>query len=140
MAQRRPATRPLARSPASGAPSTPAVQQAVARLVEEVLAQPPGRVASSQGPGPLLDASVHGLRCIVVRDRSAVRTVLSPRERQIVDLVASGHPNKSIAARLGISQWTVSTHLRRLYARLGVGSRAAMVARLAALELRHTNV
>src|SRR4029079_17894299 len=58
MARPQPPPRTLARSPASGAPSTSAVQQAVVRLVEEVLAQPPARVASSQWPGPLLDASV----------------------------------------------------------------------------------
>lgn len=55
---------------------------------------------------------------------------LSPRERQIAVLVAQGFPTKAIALRLGISIWTVSSHLRRLFARFGVGSRAAMVARL----------
>lgn len=55
---------------------------------------------------------------------------LSPRERQIAVLVAQGFPTKAIALRLGISIWTVSTHLRRLFARFGVSSRAAMVARL----------
>ncbi|HEU5298659.1 MAG TPA: LuxR C-terminal-related transcriptional regulator [bacterium] len=55
---------------------------------------------------------------------------LSPREREIVLLVAQGYPTKAIARQLGISIWTVSTHLRRIFARLGVQSRAAMVARL----------
>jgi hypothetical protein len=45
-------------------------------------------------------------------------------------MVAQGHPNKVIAAVLNISCWTVCTHLRRIFAKLGVGSRAAMVARL----------
>ncbi|MGH2349551.1 MAG: response regulator transcription factor [bacterium] len=55
---------------------------------------------------------------------------LSPREREIAFLVAQGHPSKAIAAILGISVWTVMTHLRRIYARFGVQSRAAMVATL----------
>jgi DNA-binding CsgD family transcriptional regulator len=55
---------------------------------------------------------------------------LSPREREIAVLVAQGHPSKTIAAILGISVWTVMTHLRRVYARFGVQSRAAMVATL----------
>ncbi len=55
---------------------------------------------------------------------------LSPREREIAVLVAQGLPTKAIAAALAISRWTVCTHLRRIYARVGVGSRAAMVARL----------
>jgi DNA-binding CsgD family transcriptional regulator len=55
---------------------------------------------------------------------------LSPREREIVRLVARGHSNKIIADVLNISSWTVCTHLRRIFAKLGVGSRAAMVARM----------
>lgn len=58
------------------------------------------------------------------------RPALSPREMQIAVLVAQGLPTKAIAVRLGISIWTVATHLRRIYARFGVSSRAAMVARL----------
>ena len=45
-------------------------------------------------------------------------------------MVAQGHPNKIIAGVLNISSWTVCTHLRRVFAKLGVTSRAAMVARL----------
>jgi DNA-binding CsgD family transcriptional regulator len=63
----------------------------------------------------------------------ASRIRLSPREQEIVRMVAKGHPNKVIADVLNISSWTVCTHLRRIFAKLGVGSRAAMVAQL--LEL-----
>jgi DNA-binding CsgD family transcriptional regulator len=45
-------------------------------------------------------------------------------------MVARGYPNKTIAAVLDISTWTVGTHLRRIFAKLGVTSRAAMVARI----------
>jgi DNA-binding CsgD family transcriptional regulator len=55
---------------------------------------------------------------------------LSPREREIVRLVAKGLPNKSIAEVLDISLWTVATHLRRVFAKLGVGTRAEMVAKI----------
>jgi len=55
---------------------------------------------------------------------------LSPREREIALLVARGLPTKAIARHLGISMWTVSTYLRRIFARFGVGNRAAMIARL----------
>jgi DNA-binding CsgD family transcriptional regulator len=56
---------------------------------------------------------------------------LSPREREIALLIARGLPNKAIGAVLGISTWTVATHLRRMFAKTGVTSRAAMVAALA---------
>jgi DNA-binding CsgD family transcriptional regulator len=54
---------------------------------------------------------------------------LTPRELQIAALVADGKVNKQIADVLRISEWTVSTHLRRIFAKLGVDTRAAMVSR-----------
>ena len=45
-------------------------------------------------------------------------------------MVAKGYPNKTIASVLDISTWTVASHLRRVFSKLGVSSRAAMVARL----------
>ena len=55
--------------------------------------------------------------------------LLTARELQIVALVAEGRVNKQIANDLRISEWTVSTHLRRVFAKLGVDTRAAMVSR-----------
>ena len=46
-------------------------------------------------------------------------------------MVADGFTNKEIASVLEISSWTVSTHLRRIFGKLDVCTRAAMVARLA---------
>jgi len=57
---------------------------------------------------------------------------LSPREQQIARMVASGLTNQAIASSLEISVWTVSTHLRRIFAKLAVSSRAEMVAQLLA--------
>lgn len=59
--------------------------------------------------------------------------VLTKRELQIVMLVADGKPNKQIAQQLKISEWTVSTHLRRIFAKLDVDSRAAMIYRCSKL-------
>jgi DNA-binding CsgD family transcriptional regulator len=83
----------------------------------------------------LVDIELEGSRYLLVRMRRPVhnRIQLSPREQEIVRMVAKGHPNKVIADVLNISSWTVCTHLRRIFAKLGVGSRAAMVAQL--LEL-----
>jgi DNA-binding CsgD family transcriptional regulator len=80
----------------------------------------------------ILDTEIDGGRYLLVRlpkpAQSQVR--LSPREQEIVRMVAQGHSNKIIADVLNISSWTVCTHLRRVFGKLGVGSRAAMVARL----------
>jgi DNA-binding CsgD family transcriptional regulator len=81
--------------------------------------------------GVLLDVEVAGLRCLLVRFvpvTGARHPALSPREREIVRMVAQGCSNKTIAAVLDISTWTVSTHVRRIFAKLSVNSRAAMVA------------
>ena len=53
---------------------------------------------------------------------------LSQRELEVLGLVAAGCTNKDAAARLFISEATVKTHLLHLYAKLGVGDRAAAVA------------
>jgi DNA-binding CsgD family transcriptional regulator len=60
---------------------------------------------------------------------------LSAREREIARLISAGHTNKTVAAVLDISLWTVDTHIRRIFAKLGVRSRSAMVAHLAELGL-----
>jgi two-component system CheB/CheR fusion protein len=55
---------------------------------------------------------------------------LTPRQRQIMDLVLAGHPSKNIAADLGISQRTVETHRASIMKKTGVKSLPAL-ARLA---------
>jgi DNA-binding CsgD family transcriptional regulator len=81
----------------------------------------------------IFDLEVDGARYLFIRLPKAnqLPVQLTPREREIVRLVALGHSNKIIADVLNISSWTVCTHLRRVFAKLGVGSRAAMVANLA---------
>jgi two-component system, NarL family, nitrate/nitrite response regulator NarL len=54
--------------------------------------------------------------------------VLSPREREILELIADGELAPDIARRLGLSPATVRTHLQHLYEKLGVSDRAAAVA------------
>jgi DNA-binding CsgD family transcriptional regulator len=54
---------------------------------------------------------------------------LTPRQTDLLHLVAAGHTNTQIARRLGISEGTVRTHLENIYERLQVSSRAAAVTR-----------
>lgn len=51
----------------------------------------------------------------------------SPRQTEIVSLIASGHSDKQIARLLGVSQRTVRTQLERLFAANGLHSRAQAV-------------
>jgi DNA-binding CsgD family transcriptional regulator len=74
----------------------------------------PAEVDIDEGPAP---------------EAAASATPLTAREVQIARLVAGGLVNKQIAVELRISEWTVATHLRRIFAKLGVETRAAMVAR-----------
>ena len=53
--------------------------------------------------------------------------LLSERELQIATLIAQGMSNKQMANLLQISEWTVATHIRRIFIKLKVDSRAAMV-------------
>lgn len=75
----------------------------------------------------ILDVRVDGVRCLLTRIPEA-QVPLSPRELEIARMVAKGYPNKTIASILDISSWTVASHIRRIFAKFGVSSRAAMVA------------
>ena len=55
---------------------------------------------------------------------------LTHREAQVLDRVAAGDSNLLIARRLGVRPRTVDKHLEHAYAKLGVSSRTAAVARL----------
>ncbi len=68
----------------------------------------------------LVDIDVDDARYLLIRMPQPVkgRVLLSPREQEIVRMVAQGHPNKVIADVLSISPWTVCTHLRRIFAKL----------------------
>lgn len=53
---------------------------------------------------------------------------LTPREREVLALVADGLSDRAVAQVLIVGQGTVRTHLTNVYGKLGVGSRTAAVA------------
>jgi DNA-binding NarL/FixJ family response regulator len=63
----------------------------------------------------------------VIAERLAARIGLSPREVDILELIAGGKRNKEIAHALGITQETVQTHIKRLFVKLHVTDRTAAV-------------
>jgi DNA-binding CsgD family transcriptional regulator len=64
---------------------------------------------------------------------------LTARQREILTLLAEGKSNAAIADALYISERTVTTHLTRIYDRLGVATRTEAVARAARMGLTATS-
>ncbi len=92
-----------------------------------------------RGPGPdfserdravltLLRPHLHQAYLDAERRRHPVRR-LTPRQTELLSLVATGHTNAQIARRLGVTEGTVRTHLENIYERLDVSSRTAAVTR-----------
>lgn len=52
---------------------------------------------------------------------------LSAREAEVMSLIADGQTNGEIAAHLFLAEKTVKNHVRRIYSKLGVGSRRAAI-------------
>ena len=63
-----------------------------------------------------------------LRELLVNRPELSDRELEVLRRVADGHPNRVIAAELGLSALTVKSHLARISRKLGTGDRAQLVA------------
>ena len=92
-----------------------ALEQAPMPVEPASLASPTGEADRSSSTGPA--SSVAG------------PVSLTPRERAVLQLVAAGLTNKQIAAQLMISPFTVNMHLRAIYGKLAVTSRAAATRR-----------
>lgn len=85
-------------------------------------------IRTALGGGTYLDPAIAGK---VVDAATPVRGAgtgeLTPREREVVTMVAWGHTNKEIAAVLGITVKTVETHKMNAMEKLEIGSRAELV-------------
>src|SRR5438128_10049514 len=120
----------------AGQPAAPSVADLFREMVERI--KDSGNDSSSATDGSpkdqvIVELEVDGTRWLLMRrlprpTQCIVR--LSEREREIAVLICKGYPNKTIASILEISLWTVGSYLRRLFAKLGVNNRAAMVAKL----------
>jgi DNA-binding CsgD family transcriptional regulator len=122
--------------------------QGIEHELQLCLPEPPGptqgpgrtvRLYFFRGPGPdfcerdralltLLRPHLHQAYLDAERRRHPIPR-LTPRQKELLHLVAAGHTNAQIARRLGLSEGTVRTHLENIYGRLHVSSRTAAVTR-----------
>jgi DNA-binding NarL/FixJ family response regulator len=77
-----------------------------------------------------LDAAHRALEVLgAAGDLAAAQTAasgpLSPREREVLRLLATGATNRAMARRLFLSEKTVARHVSNIFAKIGVASRAA---------------
>jgi DNA-binding NarL/FixJ family response regulator len=77
--------------------------------------------AAAAGEAPLAPRAASEL--LAERHETRPASGLTPREREVLAMVAEGLPNKLIARRLEISEKTVKAHLTRIFERLGVSDR-----------------
>jgi DNA-binding CsgD family transcriptional regulator len=68
--------------------------------------------------------------------RASAADELTPAERRVAELVAEGRTNRETASLLVVSEHTVDSHLRRVYRKLGVRSRAELAHRFAKQQVR----
>ncbi len=127
--------------------STAAAREALASGVA-------GLLLRDAGPEEIGEALAAVARGLVVIDRRAAEALveeapptrptppeaaavepLTTREREILQLIAEGLPNKAIAAELGISEHTVKFHVGSILDKLGASSRSEALARAARLGL-----
>jgi two-component system, NarL family, nitrate/nitrite response regulator NarL len=88
----------------------------------------------AQGISLISPAAVAGL-VSRGRDRAHMRESLSPREREVLQLMAEGIPARAIAKRLDISYSTVRAHVRSISSKLGVRTMLNAVVTARELEL-----
>ena len=88
-------------------------------------------------PSDLEQAAIRELgRCIKrARSASTPALVITPRERQVLELLAEGFTMRQIGRRLGISPRTAEAHTGKLYRKLTVRSRVEAITRGSALGL-----
>jgi DNA-binding NarL/FixJ family response regulator len=80
-----------------------------------------GLQAAARGESPLAPKAAQAL--VAARAEQGGEPELTPREQEVLALLADGLPNKLIARRLDISEKTVKAHLTNIFQRIGVTDR-----------------
>jgi DNA-binding CsgD family transcriptional regulator len=94
----------------------------------------PGDRYTERRNGSILTVEAANNSTLTLRERMSAEGELTPREREVLALVAEGLSNTEIARRLWVAPSTVAKHLEQAYRKLGVSSRTAAGARVAKLS------
>jgi two-component system, NarL family, nitrate/nitrite response regulator NarL len=92
-------------------------------------------IAAGQGLAVMEPGLTSAFSALDLRQKDAAVDTLTPREREVLQLLAEGLPNKSIARRLSITDHTVKFHVNAIMSKLGVQSRTEAVVRATRLGL-----
>lgn len=111
-------------------PQSPGRDSAPGRTIRLFLLRGPGANFTERDRSilTLLRPHIHHTYLEAERQRSPVPD-LTPRQWELMHLVAAGRTNVQIARQLGLSEGTVRTHLENIYARLNVSNRIEAVVR-----------
>lgn len=85
----------------------------------------------------VIDEVVAGRSGFATAEATAAMPCLSPRQLDVLALLAEGHANKEIRFRLNIAERTVRAHLTELFATLGVQTRVNAILRAREIGLIH---
>ena len=85
-------------------------------------------ISCAKGGGYVPPSMAGGLANELKQRARGDATLLSPREAEVIKLIAEGHSVPDIAKQLHLAPTTVRTHVQRLYEKLGVSDRGAAVA------------
>ena len=88
-----------------------------------------GSMSAARAAGLDVDGILVAPDATFVSGSDAFEESLTPREVQVLELMAEGLPNKAIAARLGISDQTVKFHVSSISGKLGAANRTDAVRR-----------
>lgn len=116
-----------------------------AQLLKADKLEPEGIVLKTSDPALLLECMEKVLagerwvdpeiaqRTREVKERASSAPSLTPRERELVELVRQGLRNRDIAAQLGVTEGTVKVYLHAIFDKLGVENRTELAMRAADL-------
>ena len=113
---------------AAGASGYVLKESAFDELVTAIQSVSKGQMFLSQGvSATVLDDYVRRLTGMGSEMHPTGGRALSPREREVLQLIAEGHPTKEIASRLHLSVKTIETHRRQIMDKLGIYNIAGLI-------------